>query len=233
MALPKLASAKYELTLPSTGQKVEYRPFLVKEEKALMLAQQAGTQADMIRAVQDIVSSCTFDALKPKELPIFDIEYVFIQLRSKSVGETTEVTVTCPDDGKTKTSLQINLSDIECVREVGHDTNIKLTDTIGLVMDYPKIDMMTQLDTENETVATFEVIKKCINQIYDAENVYVRNDMEDKELDDFIESMTHEQFEKVNQFFASMPRVKKVVKVKNPNTGVESDVVLQGMSDFF
>lgn len=187
----------------------------------------------MIRAVQDIVSSCTFDALKPKELPIFDIEYVFIQLRSKSVGETTEVTVTCPDDGKTKTSLQINLSDIECVREVGHDTNIKLTDTIGLVMDYPKIDMMTQLDTENETVATFEVIKKCINQIYDAENVYVRNDMEDKELDDFIESMTHEQFEKVNQFFASMPRVKKVVKVKNPNTGVESDVVLQGMSDFF
>lgn len=233
MALPKLASAKYELTLPSTGQKVEYRPFLVKEEKALMLAQQAGTQADMIRAVQDIVASCTFDALKPKELPIFDIEYVFIQLRSKSVGEKTEVTVVCPDDGETRASLEINLSEIECIKGEGHDTKIKLTDSIGLVMDYPKIDMMKQLDTDNETAATFEVIKNCISQIYDENNVYVRNDMEDKELEDFIESMTHEQFEKVNQFFASMPRVKKTVKVKNPKTGVESDVVLQGMSDFF
>ena len=233
MALPKLASAKYELTLPSTGQKVEYRPFLVKEEKALMLAQQAGTQSDMIRAVQDIVSSCTFDVLKPKELPIFDIEYVFLQLRSKSVGEKTQVKITCPDDGETQTIVDINLSEVECVREVDHDTNIKLTDTIGLVLDYPKIDMMAKLDVEDETTATFDVIKSCINQIYDADNVYVRNDMEDKDLDEFIESMTHEQFEKVNKFFATMPRIKKSVKIKNPNTGVESEVVLQGMSDFF
>lgn len=233
MALPKLASAKYELTLPSTGQKVEYRPFLVKEEKALMLAQQAGAQSDMIRAVQDIVSSCTFDALNPKELPIFDIEYVFLQLRSKSVGEKTQVKLTCPDDGETEAEVEINLAEVECVREVGHDSNIKLTDTIGVVLDYPKIDMMAKLDDADETSATFEVIKNCISQVYDAENVYVRNDMEDKDLDDFIESMTHEQFEKINQFFATMPRIKKSVKVKNPKTGVESEVVLQGMSDFF
>lgn len=233
MALPKLASAKYELTLPSTGQKVEYRPFLVKEEKALMLAQQAGAQSDMIRAVQDIVSSCTFDVLNPKELPIFDIEYVFLQLRSKSVGEKTQVKITCPDDNETQATVEIDLSEVECVREVGHDTNIKLTDTIGLILDYPKIDMMSKLDTEDETSATFDVIKNCISQVYDADNVYVRNDMEDKDLDDFIESMTHEQFEKVNQFFATMPRIKKSVKVKNPKTGVESEVVLQGMSDFF
>lgn len=233
MALPKLASAKYELTLPSTGQKVEYRPFLVKEEKALMLAQQAGAQSDMIRAVQDIVSACTFDVLKPKELPIFDIEYVFLQLRSKSVGEKTQVKITCPDDNETQATVEIDLSEVECVREVGHDTNIKLTDTIGLTLDYPKIDMMSKLDTEDETSATFDVIKNCISQVYDADNVYVRNDMEDKDLDEFIESMTHEQFEKVNQFFATMPRIKKSVKVKNPKTGVESEVVLQGMSDFF
>lgn len=233
MALPKLASAKYELTLPSTGQKVEYRPFLVKEEKALMLAQQAGAQSDMIRAVQDIVSSCTFDVLNPKELPIFDIEYVFLQLRSKSVGEKTQVKLTCPDDGETEAEVEINLSEVECVREVGHDSNIKLTDTIGVVLDYPKIDMMAKLDDADETSATFEVIKNCISQVYDADNVYVRNDMEDKDLDEFIESMTHEQFEKINQFFATMPRIKKSVKVKNPKTGVESEVVLQGMSDFF
>jgi hypothetical protein len=233
MALPKLASSKYELTLPSTGQKVEYRPFLVKEKKTLMIAQQTGKESDMIRAVQNIVSACTFEAVNSKTMPLFDLEYVFLQLRSKSVGEIAQLKVKCPDDGTTEVEVNVPLDKIECVKEEGHDTNIKLTDTIGIVMDYPTVDMMVGLDLSDETKSTFEIIRGCVSQIYDAENVYVRNDMEQKDLDEFIDSMSHEQFEKLSNFFDTMPKVKYTVKVTNPNTGVESDVVLQGLSDFF
>lgn len=233
MALPKLATAKYELTLPSTGQKVEYRPFLVKEEKTLLLAQQSGESNDVLRAVGDIISACTFGSLDPKIMPIFDIEYVFLQLRSKSVGETTTIKVTCPDDGETQVDVSVDLSKVECIKEVGHDSNIKITDTIGLVMDYPKISMLADVTDAGDAGVSFDIIKKCVAQIYDADNVYVRNDMEDKDLDEFIESMSHDQFQKISDFFDTMPKVKHAVKVNNPNTGVESEVVLQGLSDFF
>ena len=233
MALPKLASAKYELTLPSTGQKVEYRPFLVKEEKTLMIAQQTGKESDMIRAVQNIVSACTFEAVNSKTMPLFDLEYVFLQLRSKSVGEVAELTVTCPDDGETQVQVSVPLDQITCIKEEGHDSNIKLTDSIGMILDYPTVEMMTTLDLNDETKSTFEIIRSCVNQIYDADNVYVRNDMEQKDLDEFIDSMSHDQFEKVSNFFDTMPKVKYTVKVTNPKTGVESEVVLQGLSDFF
>jgi|TARA_B100000035_G_scaffold209413_1_gene179113 hypothetical protein len=233
MALPRLASSKYELTLPSTGQKVEYRPFLVKEEKALMIAQQTGKESDMIRAVQNIVSACTFEAVNSKSMPLFDLEYVFLQLRSKSVGEVAKLKVKCPDDGETEVEVDVPLEDITCVKEVGHDTKIPLTDSIGIIMNYPTVDMMLNLDLKDETATTFEIIKSCVHQIYDADNVYVRNDMEEKDLDEFIDSMSHDQFEKLSEFFDTMPKVKYPVKVKNPKTGVESEVVLQGLSDFF
>jgi len=233
MALPQLSSSKYELTLPSTGQKVEYRPFLVKEEKTLMIAQQTGKESDMIRAVQNIVSACTFEAVNSKSMPLFDLEYVFLQLRSKSVGEIAKLKVKCPDDGETEVEVDVPLDKITCVKEVGHDTKIELTDTIGIIMNYPTVDMMLDVDLKDETATTFQIIKHCVHQIYDADNVYVRNDMDDKELDDFIESMSHDQFEKLSNFFDTMPKVKYPVKVKNPNTGVESEVVLQGLSDFF
>ena len=231
MALPKLATTKYELTLPSTGEKVEYRPFLVKEEKVLLTAQQAGTQMDQVRAIKEIVESCTFGVLKSNELPFFDLEYVFLQLRAKSVGEKSKLQITCPDDGETKVEVEIDLTQIEVKREVGHEPQIKLTDDIGVILDYPKLDTMA--NTGDETEQAFSIIKDCIKQIYDAENVYDKNQMNAKELDEFIESMNHKQFQEMQNFFTSMPRVKHTVKVKNPNTGVESEVVLEGMQSFF
>lgn len=232
MALPKLASAKYELTLPSTGDKVEFRPFLVKEEKTLMMAQQAGDSASLVRAVEDIVDSCTFGKLDVKKLPFFDIEYIFIQLRGKSVGEKSTITVVAPDDGETKVTIDVNLSEIKCVRNEKHNNKIELTDNIGVMMDYPKMATFMNVG-EDETKAAFDIIKSSIGSIYDAENVYSRSDMDDKELDEFIESMDHNQFQKLQSFFDTMPRVKHEVEVKNPNTGKTSKVVLQGLQSFF
>jgi hypothetical protein len=233
MALPKLASAKYELTLPSTGERIEFRPFLVKEEKALMLAQQSGKDSDIMRALKDVINACTFDKVKAETLPTFDLEYMFINLRAKSVGEVVDLNVTCPDDGTTTVAVKVDLMQIQCVKEIGHDNNIKITDDIGMIMDYPKVDSIKSLSGDDEIEAMFDVVKACIRQIYDSENVYEKTDMEKSELDEFVESMSHEQFEKVQEFFNTMPKVKHPIKVKNPNTGVESEVVLEGMQDFF
>ena len=232
MALPQLATAKYELTLPSTGEKVEYRPFLVKEEKILMIAQSTGGQRDILLAVEQIIDACTFGKLNIKTLPMFDLEYVFLQLRSKSVGAETEVQVTCPDDRETKVPVKINLEEIQCIKEVGHDNNIKLTDTIGIIMDYPRVTSINVMDDDDATTA-FNIIKDCVRQIYDTESVHDKSDMDEKELEEFLESMSHEQFEKIQDFFNTMPKVKHIVKVKNPNTNVESDVVLEGLNSFF
>ena len=233
MALPKLASAKYELTLPSTGEKIEFRPFLVKEEKALMLAQQSGKDSDIMRALKDVINACTFHKVKAETLPTFDLEYMFINLRAKSVGEVVDLNITCPDDGTTTVAVKVDLMQIQCVKEIGHDNNIKITDDIGMIMDYPKVDSIKSLSGDDEVEAMFDVVKACIRQIYDSENVYEKTDMEKSELDEFVESISHEQFEKVQEFFNTMPKVKHPIKVKNPNTGVESEVVLEGMQDFF
>ena len=233
MALPKLASAKYELTIPSTGEKIEYRPFLVKEEKALLMAQTSGEQADILRAVKEVINACTFDKVDANNLPTFDLEYIFINLRAKSIGEVVDLVITCPDDGETKVSTKVNLMDVKCITEVGHDTNIRLTDEIGMIMDYPKVDSVQSLNLDDEVESMFSVIKTCIRQVYDCNNVYEKIDMAEEDLNEFVESMTHEQFEKVQEFFNTMPKVKHSVKVTNPKTKVESEVVLQGMQDFF
>ena len=233
MALPKLASAKYELTIPSTGEKIEYRPFLVKEEKALLMAQTSGEQADILRAVKEVINACTFEKIDANNLPTFDLEYIFINLRAKSIGEVVDLVITCPDDGETKVSTKVNLMDVKCITEVGHDTNIRLTDEIGMIMDYPKVDSVQSLNLDDEVESMFSVIKTCIRQVYDSNNVYEKIDMAEEDLNEFVESMTHEQFEKVQEFFNTMPKVKHSVKVTNPKTKVESEVVLQGMQDFF
>ena len=233
MALPKLATAKYELTLPSTGKKIEYRPFLVKEEKILLTAQSTGVDADMLRAVEQIIENCTFGELKVGELPFFDIEYVFIKLRSKSIGEVATVKLLCPDDNKTRVDVDINLDDVECVRDVSHTSDIKLTDEIGMTLEYPRISSIAEMTKVSDSEAGFSIVKKCITQIYDKENVYAKSDMDSKELDEFVDSLSHKQFEKVQEFFDTMPKVKHAVKVKNPNTGVESEVVIEGMQNFF
>jgi len=232
MALPKLASAKYELTLPSNGEKVEFRPFPVKEEKILLMAQSAGSDKDQIMAIKDIVQNCTFGKLDANTIPFYDLEYVFLQLRAKSVGETAKLQITCPDDGETKVQVDINLSEVECVKDVSHNDKIDLGNGIGMIMTYPKIEIMANA-AGGDTEKAFDVVKACIGSIYDGENITDRKDMDERELDEFINSMTHDQFEKMQEFFTSMPRVKKELKVKNPKTGVENNVVLEGMASFF
>ena len=207
MALPKLASAKYELTLPSNGGKVEFRPFLVKEEKLLLMAQSAGTERDQIIAIKDIINNCTFGKLDANNIPFFDLEYVFLQLRAKSVGEKSKLMITCPDDGETKVEVEVNLSEIECVTNVEHNEKIELDNGIGLIMEYPRIDIMMG-STGDDTEKAFDIVKNCIASIYDSENVTDRKDMDEKELDEFINSMTHDQFEKMQSFFTTMPSVK-------------------------
>ena len=233
MALPKLATAKYELILPSTGKTIEYRPFLVKEEKILLIAQATGEDADMLRAVEQIIENCTFGELKPNSLPYFDIEYVFIKLRAKSIGEVATVKLTMPDDGKTQVDVDINLDEVECVRDVSHNALIQLTDEIGLTLEYPRVEAIAKMGDLSAGEAGFAIVKDCISQIHDAENVYAKSDMDAKELDEFIDSLTHSQFEKVQEFFDTMPKVKHIVKVKNPNTGVMNEIVVEGMQNFF
>jgi hypothetical protein len=232
MALPSLNTPKHELTLPSTGEKVEYRPFLVKEEKLLLMAQEANDETATLKAVEQIVDACTFGKLNVKTIPVFDLEYVFIQLRAKSVGETSSIKITCPDDMETKVEVTVNLEDITCVKQEGHDNKIQLTDEIGMIMDYPKIDSMTVVDT-SKPESVFDLVRECIAQIYDTENVYERNDMSSSDLDNFLDSMSHSQFEQVQEFFNTMPKVQYKTKVKNPETGVESDIVIEGMQNFF
>jgi hypothetical protein len=232
MALPSLQSAKYELTLPSTGEKVEYRPFLVKEEKKLLIAQQDNKPETVLKAVEDIVDACTFGKLNAKSLPIFDLEYVFVNLRAKSIGETSKVSVLCPDDKKTRVEIEIDLTKVVCENTEGHSNKIELTDDVGIVMNYPKTSTMDGVDTTDQESA-FKIIRNCVGQVYDAENVYEKNDMDVKELDEFLDSLTHAQFEKVQKFFETSPKVRYRTKVKNPVTGVESDHVIEGLNNFF
>jgi hypothetical protein len=233
MALPKLASAKYELTVPSTGEQVEYRPFLVKEEKMLLMAQSQGNEKDMLRATESLVDSCTFGKVDVSKLPMFDLEYIFMNIRAKSVGEKVELNLTCPDDGETKVPVEIDLTKIEVVKDPNHTNEIKISDEIGIVFDYPKTSVMGKINMKNESESIFQIIKSCVSQIYDAENVYSKTDIDDKDLDDFIDSMSHAQFEKVQEFFNTMPKLKHTVKIKNPKTGVESDIELEGLQSFF
>ena len=197
-----------------------------------MIAQQSGAQEDILKGVEQIIDACTFGKLNVSTLPMFDLEYIFLQLRSKSVGAEVEVNVTCPDDRKTKVPVKINLEEIKCVREVGHDSTIKLTDTIGVVMDYPRVNTIN-LFKEDDAEAGFAIVKDCIKQVYDEETVHDKSDMDSAELEEFLESMSHDQFVMIQNFFDTMPKVKHTVKVKNPNTEVESEVVLEGLNSFF
>ena len=234
MALPVLNNPNYEMELPSTGEKIEYRPFLVKEQKILMMAMESEDVSAQSRAVVDIIKNCTFGAINDKveTLPTFDIEYMFLQIRSKSVGETVELIITCQDDGETKVPVNINLEDINVVKTEGHDTTIMITDKIGLTMRYPTMKQLMSYDMSKITTmeGTFKVINDCLENVFDENEVY--EEMNSKELQEFIEQMTTEQFQKVSEFFNTMPKLKHTLKVKNPNTGVENEVVLEGMQSF-
>lgn len=233
MALPVLNTPNYEMVVPSTGEKVEYRPFLVKEQKVLMIAQESEDQNQIVKAIMDIVRTCTFGKVdKPESLPTFDLEYMFLMIRAKSVGSEVNVNVLCPDDNETRVEALINIDDVKVSGLEGHEKNIQLTDDIGMTMKYPTMGMVAGFgqDSAKVTELTFDLLEKSIESVYDKEQVY--DDMNAKDLREFIESMNTEQFTKMQTFFDTMPKLKHTVKVTNPNTGVESDVVIEGLQSF-
>jgi len=236
MALPKLNTPTYELEVPSTDEKVKYRPFLVKEEKILLMALESGKNADIIQAVKDIVSECTFGKIDLGTMPMFDIEYIFLNIRAKSVGEISKLKLLCPDDKKTYVDTEINLSEVQVQVDEGHTNKIELTDDMGMIMTYPTIDSFTETGIQNVNASNMlDVISVCILQIYEknGEKVYQAKDQTKKELIEFVEQLNTKQFKQLQKFFDTMPKLKHIVKVKNPKTKKSGEVVLTGLNDFF
>ena len=234
MALPVLNNPNYEMVLPSTGEKIEFRPFLVKEQKILMMALESKDTSAQTRAITDIIENCTFGKLTDKlsSLPTYDIEYMFLQIRCKSVGETVELMITCPDDEETKVPVSINLEDINVIKTEGHSETVMITDTIGMTMKHPTMKQIMSYDLAkmDGIESSFGIINDCLVNVFSQDEVW--EDWSDKEVQDFIEQMTTDQFVKVTDFFTTMPKLKHIVKVTNPNTGVESEVALEGMQSF-
>ena len=236
MALPKLNTPTYELEIPSTDEKIKFRPFLVKEEKVLMMALETKDNAQIVNAVKDIVSECTYNKLNINTMPMFDVEYIFLQIRSKSVGEVSKVKILCPDDKKTYTNVEIDLNEVKVQVEDEHTNKIELTDSMGMIMTYPNIDSFTENGIQDINASNMlDVIGTCILQIYEdkGEKVYEAKDQTKKELVEFIEQLNTKQFQDVQKFFDTMPRLKHTIKVKNPKTKKTSDVTLTGLNDFF
>ena len=237
MALPKLNTPTYELEIPSTDEKIKYRPFLVKEEKILMMALETKDNAQIVNAVKDIVTECTFNKINISTMPMFDTEYIFLQIRSKSVGEVSKIKILCPDgDGKTYADVEINLDEVKVQVGNDHTNKIELSDDMGVIMTYPNIDSFADSGIQDITASNMlEVIGTCILQIYEekGEKVYESKDQTKKELNDFIESMNTKQFQDIQKFFDTMPKLKHEIKIKNPKTKKESKVTLTGLNDFF
>tara|TARA_R100001460_G_scaffold18016_7_gene38310 strand:+ start:276 stop:989 length:714 start_codon:yes stop_codon:yes gene_type:complete len=236
MALPKLNTPTYELEVPSTDEKIKYRPFLVKEEKILLMAMESKDNAQIINAVKDIVSSCTFEKLNVATMPMFDMEYIFLNIRAKSVGEVSKLKILCPDDKKTYASVELDLTKVEVQVGDDHTNKIELTDDMGMIMTYPTIDSFLESGIEAVNANNMlDVIGSCVLQIYEdkGEKVYQAKDQTKKELTEFIESMNSSQFKKLQSFFDTMPKLTHTIKVKNPKTKKTSDVKLTGLNDFF
>ncbi len=236
MALPVLTVPTYELEVPSTDEKVKYRPFLVKEEKLLLIAIESEDNGEIVQAVKTIVDECTFNKLNLGKLPIFDVEYIFLQIRAKSVGETTNLRLLCPDDRETYAKVDIDLTEVLVQVDEGHTNKIELTDEMGIIMQYPNIDSMVDVGIADINASNMlDVIATCIDKIYDkgGEEVHMAVDSTKKELVEFIEQLNTKQFAEVQKFFDTMPKLKHTVKVKNPKTEKESEVTLTGLNDFF
>ena len=236
MALPKLNTPTYELEMPSTDEKIQFRPFLVKEEKILMIAMESGKNADIVNAVKEIVSACTFDKINISNIPMFDVEYIFLKIRSKSVGETSKLKILCPDDKKTYANVEVNLEEVQVQVGDDHTNKIDLGSGKGIIMTYPSVDSFLESGIQNITASNMlDMIGSCILQIYEdkGEKVYEAKDQTKKELSEFIESMNTGQFKDIQKFFDTMPRLKHTIKVKNPKTKKTSEVTLTGLNDFF
>ncbi len=236
MVLPTLNTPKFKTKLPSDGRTVNFRPFLVKEEKILLVATETGDQNSMVSAIKDIIGACT-DIQDSETLSTFDIEFIFLQIRTKSVGESVDVTVLCPDDEETETSVKIPLNSIKIKRTKGHTNEIKISDEIVLTMNYPTLETFVKMNfVPDETPGVdqvFDMAASCIASIADPEQVYDSADLPKQEILDFLDQMTSEQFKKIQDFFETMPKLQHTVKVTNPKTKVVSDVVLEGLAAFF
>ena len=238
MPLPKIATPTYELELPSTGKKIRYRPFLVKEEKILIIAMESENQKEIADAIKTVIGNCiSTRGVKVDELSTFDIEYLFLNIRGKSVGETVEVMITCPDDGETQVPVFIPLDEIKVQKNPKNNRDIKLDDNLVMRMKYPSLSEFIKTNFIEEggvgVTESFDLISSCIDQIFNEEESWSGSDCSKKELSEFIEQLTSQQFKEIESFFETMPKLSHKVKVTNPNTKVKSDVVLEGLSAFF
>ena len=231
MALPQIKTPTYELEVPSTGLKITYRPFLVKEQKVLMIAQEQGGEKALLKAVGNIIKDCTNGMIEnPDDLSTFDMEYIFLKIRGKSVGDKVELNLLCPDDEKTRVPTEIDLSIINIDKPKANNA-IQLSEDIGITMKYPTVKDLINFGNEKSVVKmTFDIIQSCTLNIFDANDVY--EDFSKKELQDFFDQLNTDQFDKIQKFFDDMPKLKHTVKVTNPNTGVESEIVLEGLQSF-
>ena len=233
MALPKLNTPTYELELPSTGEILKYRPFLVKEQKLLLIAQESGEEKQIANAMGELVNSCTFGKVNAKSAPMFDIEYLFLKIRGKSVGEKVKLNLICQDDGKTTVPYELNLEDVECQVQDDHSNEIQINEDIKIVFRYPLLnDLQNVKASAGDSEKTFHFMECCIDSIHSGDDVFQRIDIKDKELSDFIEQFTNEQFEKITQFFNTMPKLRHVVKVTNPKTKKKNEILLEGLESF-
>ena len=233
MTLPKLNTLTYELTLPSTGEQLKYRPFLVKEQKALMIAQETDDNKLLENTFAQIINDCIFDDIDPYTMPMFDIEYLFLRIRGKSVGEKVKLNLLCPDDEKTRVDVEIDLEKVNVQRSEEHTNIVDITKDIKLIMRYPCLKDMAGFDDTGQVSSIFDMIKRCIHEVHDGETVYNKVDISEKELDEFIDSMSTENFEQVSNFFETMPKLSHEIEVKNPKTKKKNKIPIEGLQSFF
>ena len=233
MALPKLTTPEYTLTLPSTGEEIKYRPFLVKEQKLLMIANESEDEKQILDTMTKLVSDCTFGKVDANINPMFDVEYVFLHIRKQAVGSKIDLNLTCPDDGITQVPVSIDLDDVGVQMSVEHSMDVELTDDIAIKFRYP---LLKDVDTLPDNIGDFEkmlgLLYSCIETVTAGEEVHERIDMSNNEIEEFIESFTSEQLENVLKFFEDMPKLRHVVDVVNPKTNIKSEVLLEGIESF-
>lgn len=236
MSLPKINVPLYELIIPSSGKKIKYRPFVVKEEKLLLLAMESENEDEITNAIIQIINNCVQARLNIDDLSTFDVEYLFLNIRSKSVGEVLEFAITCPDDGQTQVEVEINIDDIKIVKDDTHTDTIDLENGYFIKMKYPTMKyIMSKKNTESKNAidSTFEYSVECIDQIYNDEEVWTAADSTKKELSEFVENLNTKQYQKIQNFFNTMPKLKHKVSITNPKTKVESEVTIEGLANFF
>ncbi len=235
MSLPKIAKVTHELTIPSTGKKIKYRPFLVKEEKVLILAQESGAQLEQVRAIKDVISACVQTrGFKVDELATFDIEYIFLNIRGTSVGGDVELVITCPDDGETKVDVQVFLDEIQVEFDEEHSDTVVIDSEYSIKMKYPSMEMVMATDIEAVSVEqSLELIAGCIDQIYTEEESWAGSDSTKEELIAWLEELEPKHFQTIEKFFETMPKLSHTIEVLNPKTGVKNEIVLEGLGSFF